>query len=521
MDTLSSQAAEWSFTHVQRFGDTDIFPFPFEYNAIKHSWKAIKDAIVKMDLGAYRVRPHRRQLVPKPDGGFRVAIQLDPIDTLVFTAFVYEAADAIERSRVPAERHVACSYRIQLDVKGTFFGADNGWKDFHSRSEEMCRSGKYSHVLIADVADFYNQTNHHRIQNALESAGVGDERSRNIEAFLMQLTAKQSRGVPVGPAASILLAEACLNDVDGFLLRKGTPHARYVDDFRIFCCSRREAVRTLHDLTEYLYTAHRLSLQSFKTRVVDVNEFTQKELLDPGEEEERGRVNRLQDLIREITEVTGYVLESEEELGPDMVVEAVRDNLVELFLHCLEGRSFNLGLARYLLRRAKALQTSALVPIIFAHMENLTPVMRDVALYLVSRAGRTECTREQRGPQLLKFLRDSDYGRLPFVKCWGLRVLANIPGLVTDTEALTLAEESAAILGVRETALLARQYKLVDWVRTYKETWNNHGPWDRRAIIWSASILPPDERRAWLDLVREGGELLDRAVADFAGIQVP
>jgi hypothetical protein len=179
---------------------------------------------------------------------------------------------------VAARLRTACSYRVQLDPNGSFFPPKSGWPDFHQRSEELANSGEYSHVLVADIADFYNQVYVHRVENALEVANVVRERARDIERFLLLLNAKQSRGLPVGPIPSILLAEAALNDVDSFLLREGAPHIRYVDDFRIFCRSRKEGLAIQHGLTDYLYTAHRLSLESYKTRVIHVSRFAAEEL---------------------------------------------------------------------------------------------------------------------------------------------------------------------------------------------------------------------------------------------------
>jgi len=46
-----------------------------------------------------------------------------------------------------------------------------------------------------------------------------------------------------------------------------------------------------------------------------------------------------------------------------------------------------------------------------------------------------------------------------------------------------------------------------------KETWQNNKPWDRRAIIWAGSILPEDERKAWLGKVADIGDDLDATVA--------
>jgi hypothetical protein len=518
MDALSPAALDWALTHVGKFGDTDILPVSFEFKAIAHAWNWLRDELASRDLADAGKRPARRFLVPKPGGGFRVAVQLDPLDMITYTAAVYEMAPVLEQNRIPAEQQIACSYRIELGAKGSFFPPSNGWDDFHRRSSELAGSGGCTHVLVADISDFYNQVYHHRIENALESAAISRERAQNVGAFLSRITARQSRGLPVGPFASILLAEICLNDVDTFLLRKGANYVRYVDDFRIFCGSRREAVTMHHDLAEYLYTAHRLSLESSKTKVMHVAKFAREELRDPGEEEQRAKVARLKGLMNEFFNSLGPYAEAEEWPDEDeMASEAARDVLAELFDDCIDQHPLHLGLARHLLRRASTLHTAMLHGKVFKNLETLVPALRDVARY-VTRTMPSKSAK-QRGRQLLTFLKESDLGALPFVRLWALDILEQEPGLATAQEALAIAEDSAKSLGLRPYALLARRHHIIDWVRAQKETWANHGDWDRRAIVWSASILPSDERRHWLDLVQDTGDSLDKAVAQWAAIQ--
>src|SRR5205823_5637314 len=202
--------------------------------------------------------------------------------------------------RRPKEERIACAYRIEPTPEGMFFGKETGWKDFHAASDEMSSSNSCRHVVCADISDFYNQVSHHRIQGALEQAGIEDNRTRVIERFLGNINAKHhSRGIPVGPAVSILLAEACLADVDN-VLRQQYRHTRYVDDFRIFCQSASQAMQALHDLSEYLHTAHRLSLQTAKTFILSKETFRSDELGDPETEERRvkeaGIVERIKKL---------------------------------------------------------------------------------------------------------------------------------------------------------------------------------------------------------------------------------
>ena len=84
-----------------------------------------------LDFGVYKVGADRRVFLLKPGGGFRAAVQLDPLDHLCYTAVVYEAAELIEKARIPSDQRIACSYRLQLTPEGSFFQADSGWKDFH------------------------------------------------------------------------------------------------------------------------------------------------------------------------------------------------------------------------------------------------------------------------------------------------------------------------------------------------------------------------------------------------------
>ncbi len=216
---------------------------------------------------------------------------------------------------------------------------------FTSRSQELAGSRKYRHVLLADIADFYNQVALHRIEGVLESAAVPTQRAKNVERFLMELNGNQSRGLPVGPLASTLLAEACLNDVDMFLLGKGCPHVRYVDDFRIFCRSRREAITIQHDLTEYLLTSHRLSLESSKTRVMGMRKFRTSKLQDPAQEEKKAKVAKLRELIEQFRVVTGYSVGADDLSPQDRSSSSAKES-GRLVDECVNAKPLHLGLAR-------------------------------------------------------------------------------------------------------------------------------------------------------------------------------
>jgi len=507
MDHLNPESIDWAITHIRRYGDTDIFPVPFEYEAVKHSWPNLKKAISEIDIETYEARPFRRMLVPKQSGGFRVAIQLDPIDTVIYTALAYEAADLLESSRIPIERKVACSYRVEITPKGELFRSENGWDDFHAKSQELAQSGDYNLIVTADIADFFNQIGHHRVRNALELAGVIKDRAKNIENLLMNFTRGHSQGIPIGPSASAVFAEACLNDVDNFLLRKGYIHTRYVDDFRIFCRNEEEAHKSLHDLTEYLYTTHRLALQSHKTKLFWVDDFIVEELIDPKELENKTQEEKLEAL----QEFFSQYQNSDDSDEPD-IDALVRDNLVELFEACLEQFPIHLGTAKYLLRRATTLRTGLLRETVLENMRKLAPVMREATQYI--RATTSSRYAQDVGQKFIAGCSATNYEFLPFVQSWLLELLLEKMSESMEAEIASLCEKYKSNLGQRPYALLARKMGYIDWVREQKETWNNNSPWDRRAIIWAAKALSNDELNYWLKRVQNAGDILDKAIAE-------
>lgn len=503
MDNLKSESIDWALTHIRRYGDTDLFPVPFEYEAITHSWQSLKSEIEKIDLATYEGRPFRRFLIPKQYIGYRIAIQLDPIDTIVYTALAYEAAELIEKYRVPIDRKIACSYRIELGAQGELFRKNNGWDEYHSKSQELASTGQFKYVLTADIADFYNQLGHHRIRNALELSGVHKERAKNIENYLMNLTRGQSRGIPIGPAASIIFSEACLGDVDNFLLRKGYVHTRYVDDFRIFCTDINQSLKALHDLTEYLYTSHRLSLQTHKCNILDLDDFKRKELIDPEELEESSKEEKLEAIS---TFLVNYADFDEDDL-PD-IDEIVRDNIVELFSLSLKNEPIHLGMLKYLLRRARTLRTGILRELVLENIIRLTPVMREVSQYIIS------TTKEQFsksiGERFKAGCEASPNFFLPFIHSWLVEVLLQKMSNSMESDIANICNYFKSSLGIRPFALLAKKKGYTDWVREQKETWQNNNPWDKRAIIWAGQALSTDEMNYWLKRVLNAGDILDR-----------
>jgi len=64
--------------------------------------------------------------------------------------------------------------------------------------------------------------------------------------------------------------------------------------------------------------------------VIHISKFVAEELRDPEEEEKQAKASRLQALVDELKNLTGYDVEPDELPGDEIAV-AVRDSLSELF----------------------------------------------------------------------------------------------------------------------------------------------------------------------------------------------
>lgn len=479
---VSEESLDFALAHITRYYDTDFFPRAEEFLALSHCWDDVKQHLLSSQLDDVIGAAPLVEPWPKVRGGFRIVHRLDPLDALVYTALVREIASEVELSRAPAD--VACSYRYALS-ENSFFGPSSGHDVFIQRCEDLSR--EHSFVLSIDIADFYNSVYLHRLQNAIQLAT--DESvsvSKFIEQFLMTLNTGASQGIPVGPSASVVMAEVTLNDVDQFLVNKGVAHVRYVDDFRIFSNSMQNLTVLLQELVVYLHENQRLALNEGKTKVESTESFL-SDLL--GQDE----VRRNQTLV-DIEDTDPYGmdddLETEDGVDPE---ELLPRKLQEV----LEGASLDLGVARKVLRKGRVNRVLSLGELTITHLEFLAPVMNDVALYLDAITD-AEFVSEHR--DTLSRLCDSDVMGVRPVRLWmewyfarhlSLLKIPRIRSFVFDSE--RLRPQAQAAIALRNEA----------WIKERKTRLLHYADWDRRSIILASAALAKDEREKWLrNLVR-------------------
>lgn len=500
MTILSEPALDFAKEHIERFYDSDFFPKPVEFQAIWHQWDDVKKELMSKNVSKLWVTPPRAMTIAKPKGGFRVVHQLEPLDAVIYTALAYEAAPSIEAARVPATERVACSYRFKVD-EGSFFSGGSGWSDYESRTEELL--AQFSHVLVTDITDFYNQIYLHRLNNAIESSNASlKPLAADIENFLLTLNSKSSQGVPVGPAASIVMAEAVLIDVDAFLKDQGVAHTRYVDDIRLFSDSRRKLLSVLEKLTLYLYENHRLTVASEKTELLDSETFSEKHLHNHYADEKS-------ELLESLEEFNPYA-DDYDESDFDNTEDDPDEELIEAIEKVINYDHLDLGLARSVIRTARRNSIDVIAEHLLQEFDFFAPVVNDVVLYLHE---VTSGSLPGKLRPLLETVAQSAALDSQLVRFWIESYVAQYPEYMTSPTLSALVYSGS---NIDNQALAAITTRNVAWVRSHKASIYNLGGWGRRAVLNASRVLPSDERTNWLKLFSGSSPvLLDRWVAKW------
>jgi len=518
---LKEASLEWSLKHLTKYYDSDFYPKLFEYEAIAYYWSEVKSYIQGLDLLTYVPRTPFTSLAFKASGTFRVVHQLDPIDAIIYVALVYEISQIIEDFRIPATERIACSYRIETGVNGSFFGKDSdGWSNYIEKSDELANSYSKGYILMCDITDFYNQIYLHRIQNIVSEAGgsVYGSHAKVLEDFLMGLNTNTSRGVPVGPAPSIVLAEAIMGDIDKKIATFTRDFTRWVDDIRIFFSSKEQAQFVLHELTRYLYTSHRLVLSDQKTRIITVKDFQKKYHKSEEKIEKEAILNEFAGYLhtKKIESGNSYfslsLFDDEnssdlEDLKSDEKFKVVTAAYEDLLQKIVADEYLDLSLTRHLLRQATRYRYRNLVPIVLKNFEKLLPAIREVVIYI-----NKVVSEKQVQSYKIEFehILSQKYVELPYVNIWIFYLFQNerfnLIGLPTNYD---------SIKRIREKALIAKRKSDTTWVKEYKDSLDVLGPWDKRAVLYAASVLSKDEMTHWLNLASARGDILDKAIAAY------
>ncbi len=102
--TLVAASLEWAVDSVKAHSDGDLFPKVLGIDAVVLEKAHFVGQLAGSDLGAFAPGSCRRFIVPKDEVSYRQATQLDPQDSIILSALVFQFGEQIEALRLPATK---------------------------------------------------------------------------------------------------------------------------------------------------------------------------------------------------------------------------------------------------------------------------------------------------------------------------------------------------------------------------------------------------------------------------------
>ncbi len=493
---LTEESLEFAKEHIKKYWDSDFFPKSKIFEILWTVWPSVKSFLLDTDVSDLDTTIPQIYAVPKTKGGYRIVHRLEPINAIIYTALAYMVAEKIELKRVPKDDKVACSYRIKTTENGDFFENISFYSDFYDKSNEL--ANKYKYVLKTDITDFYNQIYIHRLQNVIETVDSSfGEISITIEKFILKINSNSSKGIPVGPAASIVFSEALMIDVDNFLLNKDFPFTRYVDDIRIFSDDKNDLVKLLEELSIYLYEQHRLNLSSPKTEILENNIFLQQEINIPEKIESQERHKRLKELAEEMDMLFGYKNNYIDDVNFEIFSEDNQKNiqyqvLKELLDSQINSEKVDIGLVRHILKQAKQNRSRVILLSILKNFNIFIPVIRDVCLYLDVVLNEEAIKKNKE--LIYSILNDSEIMNLSFVRYWIDWLVIRKIDCFDKTYFHKFFNRQDNMFNIRKNIAL----KNITFINSLKINYDNFDLWTKLEILQGIKLLPNAEKKAFL-----------------------
>jgi len=495
MPFLSRDAIYWSIRHVLEHGDTDIFPYPIEFDFLSDRADEVADALAREDLSRYRPLSALESLFPKSRFAFRNTHLLYPVDTIMFTAAVVSIGPEVERARLAAGNDVGFSYRFEQRDDYRMFQEHCRYADWLQQQQAralLADEGEYTHVVEADISDFFLRIYHHRLKNNLAEATDNTNITTFITSFLRNIRARQSFGIPVGTNASRLMAELSLIDIDRALAAEGYQATRYVDDFRIFVRRDQDPYAALAFLAEYLYSNDGLSLASAKTRILPFEAFRERIDTLSGEDQAAAEQSAAERLLFAVYDTEDSAESLDQLAGLDLVGEIYEE---------LAKEYWDVGRIRILLRCMRLTRDAASVSFIQRSLTELLPFVKEVVLLMAELHDSDDVDFQGMETQVVDLILSAAASQLPATRAWLLELFVRKVIVISQEQArrlygLTGALDQRAVLQIRS------QLSEVHYFRRGKTHMDELTPWLQPAFIRAAVCLPEDEYAVWLNNIR-------------------
>lgn len=489
---LQENSIRWAIKHIQKFHDTDLFPLPREFELIFSKIDEFVNIVKNIDLGSFNWSSSRRFIVPKAELSYRVVTQLSPIDSVFLAALIYEIGSQIEAKRVPLASKKVFTYRFEPTSEGYLYRKESAWTEYWT--ESLSKINNYQFVTYLDIADFYNQIYHHTIENQLINCGIENQKIKLIMNLLNSTTKRVSRGVPIGPYSTHILAEMSLIPIDRSLILRGYNFIRFADDYLIFTNSIQKAKAAVYEFAEILDKEQRLSIQSQKTRIFNKDEFIPYANAKVADQP----LNRKEEAIIELIKVKAgsdpYAPINLFSLNKRELKIIGKDKLTSLIESYLNEDEIDFVRIRWIYRRLRQLGTPNLVNFTILNFEKLLPALNDICHYLLSASDSYSEDWKEIGEKAfrlfeLPIIRSNEYFQIAIVNLFSSNVKMN-----HFDKLLSLYKFSGESIK-RKIILMANELEAEPWIREQKENIGQMNEWTKRAFYLAISKLPKEEQK--------------------------
>ena len=480
--------------NIIKFGDTDIFPFPFEtrmfsdiFEELIVSLKETHDNFIERLNECPPINISACSTVGY--NGYRWATQIDPFWNVYFLGLVLSLSEKIEKDRV-SEDYVY-SYRYAPDFNtGSLFNSNINWRKFQNESLDLAKNDpSINFVLTCDIADFYTRIYHHRLENALDRIDPQKEISSKIKKLVQTFSGTNSYGLPVGGPASRILAELALDSLDHILLMENEG----------------------------------LTLQKHKTNILSKEEFTsltQSKLYGLDEDEDSPKKAKFMSLPIRFDPYSQNAVEQYEEIK-----EAIKDfDLLGMLSDELQKSKINQPFSKQLVKAFAAADDNVLsnaFNVIFNSITELYPIFNTIIQTAITNWPRFDPqTKSLIRSKLISLIRsDSFILQTELNLAYVVKLLAKENNVESQTTLVGIYRSNTdSILITLAVTQAMTKWKTHYWLSDLKRTFPTMPSWQRRLFIVSSYLLG-DEGKHWLEHNKNKFNFIDKLYREWGALR--
>lgn len=500
-------AARRSIEHLQKFGDTDLFPSLPEMRCYVESKDVVAEEFAKLTAGNYKPQHCIESLTPKGALGFRISHQLSATDNIVYLAATIAAAPQLEAYRLGEDTNRSFAYRFVEGEEARLFKSGRSYHDWINYISKFGKGDNpfdtLSYGIVTDISDFYQRIYFHRIENILADCGCDGLSAALIKKLIQKVRAKQSFGIPVGSNASRIIAEALLTDADKLLESRGFQATRYVDDFRILAANEQEAHSILCVLAEYLMVTEGLSLNTGKTRIMEIEELR------------KSAMKRLDDAFtsKEMLEIEAFIrIEYGEDEAEDLSASDEEDASKGLFMtadrllakmdEISAAGLTDISIYKAILRALRFLPNIDISRLLNDHKVLLYYIPREFCLLLRAALEQSSEKIDEVKATLLALIDTKPFSDLTFVRAWILDLFVRGP-LIPEEADFAAYDFSRSTYEKRYHLLMRGVFNDRPFFRAQRTRFSDYSDWEAPCLLLGAMCLPEDEFKTWVDSVSD------------------